>query len=148
MNYIARVRNSKCVVGYISKAKDFKNISLQIKEIANQISKKSIDQIVMEYLLDLGFSTTNTGTLFLKDCIRIFLIKRKDDCKVKELFKVVVRKNVKDVYKVKNNIHNSAKVAWNTGDREHIINKLKLGPTEEISPKKVITMARYYIDID
>ena len=102
MNYIARVRNSKCVVGYISKAKDFKDISLQIKEIANQISKKSIDQIVMEYLLDLGFSTTNTGTLFLKDCIRIFLIKRKDDCKVKELFKVVARKNVKDVYKVKN----------------------------------------------
>lgn len=59
-----------------------------------------------------------------------------------------LEKNVKDVYKVKNNIHNSAKVAWNTGDRKHIINKLKLGPTEEISPKKVITMARYYIDID
>lgn len=95
MNYISKVRDSRCVVEYISKAKSFKDISLQIKNIANKLSKKSIDQIVMEYLLDLGFSTTNTGTLLLKECIRIFLIKRKDDCKVKELFKVVARKKCK-----------------------------------------------------
>ena len=49
---------------------------------------------------------------------------------------------------MKNNIHTSTKAAWNTGNQQHIIEKLKLGATEALSPKKVITMSRYYIDID
>lgn len=107
-----------------------------------------MNQEILEYLLNLGFSTSNQGTMFLRDCIRIFLLKRKEECKVKELFKIVADINVIDSYRVKNNIHTSTKKTWNLGNREYIINKLKLGATEEISPKKVITMEFYYIDID
>lgn len=47
-------------------------------------------------------------------------------------------------YRVKNNMHTSTRTVWNLGNQEHIIDKLKLGYTEEMSPKKVITMAQYY----
>lgn len=148
IDYISKLRDSRCVVSYISKGYGLKEISLQIKKLAHQMGKKSLNQLILDYLLDLGFSTTNSGTNFMIDCIRIFLLRRKEDCKVKELFKDVAKMNVIQSYKVKNNIHNSTKVAWNTGNREHIIDKLKLGATEALSPKKVITMAKYYIDID
>lgn len=148
MDYIARVRNSNCVISYLTKGLCFKEIGLRIQEIAKEIGKKSINQEILDYLLDLGFSTSNRGTIFLRDCIRIFLLKRQEECKVKELFKVVADSNVTECYRVKNNIHTSTKTAWNLGNREYITGKLKLGATEEISPKKVITMAQYYIDID
>ncbi len=97
--------------------------------------------------MDLGFTTSNNGTFLMRDCIRLFLINGKDDCKVKELFKTVAESNMTATYTVKNNIHNSTKVAWNIGDKNYIVNKMKLGATEELSPKKVITMSKYYIDI-
>ena len=146
--YLARLQSSRCVVDCISKSYGWKEISLRIREIAKQIGKKSINRLILEYLLDLGFSTTNSGTNLMIDCIRIFLLKRTEECKEKELFKDVAKMNITESYKVKNNIHTSTKVAWNMGNRNHIIDKLKLGATEVLSPKKVITMAKYYIDID
>lgn len=148
IDYITKVRKSNCVITYLTKSLCFKEVCLRIQKVANEIGKKSMNQEILEYLLNLGFSTSNQGTMFLRDCIRIFLLKRKEECKVKELFKIVADINLIDSYRVKNNIHTSTKNAWNLGNREYIINKLKLGATEEISPKKVITMASYYIDID
>ncbi len=145
--YVAKLRDSRCVISYIGKG-DFKEISMKIKEISHRMDKKSINQLILDYLLDLGFSTTNSGTDLMKDCIRVFLLKRKKDIKLKELIKIVSKINIIESYKVKNNIHTSTKAAWNTGNQQHIIEKLKLGATEALSPKKVITMSRYYIDID
>lgn len=147
-DYVAKLRDFRCMISYIRKGADFKEISMKIKEISHLMDKKSINQLILDYLLDLGFSTTNSGTDLMKDCIRIFLLKRKKDIKIKELIKMVSKINIIESYKVKNNIHNSTKAAWNTGDQKHIIEKLKLGATEPLSPKKVITMSSYYIDID
>lgn len=147
-SYIQRVQKNECVVSFIEKGLGFKEVTLRIQKIAKEIGKKSINQLILDYLLDLGFTTSNRGTFLLRDCIRIFLLRRQDECKVKELFKIVADFNAAASYTVKNNIHKSTKTAWNLGDKEHIIDKLKLGITEEISPKRVITMAQYYIDID
>lgn len=148
-SYMIKIRDAKCVIGFIAKGGIyFKELSLKIQEIAKGIGKKSTNKIIMEYLLDLGFSTSNRGTTLLRDCIRLFLLTGQDECKVKELFKSVADLNVVSSYRVKNNVHNSTKTAWNLGNREYIIDKLKLGATEEITPKRVITMSQYYIDID
>jgi len=148
MSYIAKAKNYNCVISYMTKVLCFEEIGLRMQQIARNIGRKSINQKILEYLLELGFSTSNQGTMYLRDCIRIFLLKRQEECKVKELFKIVADKNDIPTYKVKNNIHTSTRTTWKLGDRDYIINKLKLGATEEISPKKVITMAQYYIDID
>ena len=148
MNYIAKAKNYNCVISYLTKILCFEEIGLRIQQIAQDIGGKSINQKILEYLLDLGFSTSKQGTTYLKDCIRIFLLKREEECKVKELFKMVASTNQVPSYRVKNNIHTSTRAVWNLGNQEHIIEKLKLGYTEEMSPKKVITMAQYYIDID
>lgn len=148
MNYIAKAKNYNCVISYLTKILCFEEIGVRIKQIAQDIGGKSINQKILEYLLDLGFSTSKQGTIYLKDCIRIFLLKREEECKVKELFKMVASTNQVPSYRVKNNIHTSTRTVWNLGNQEHIIEKLKLGYTEEMSPKKVITMAQYYIDID
>lgn len=148
ISYIAKVQNSKCVISYILKGTNFKEVGLKIQTMARQMGSKNLNQEILEYLLDLGFSTSNRGTSFLRECISIFLLQRTDECKVKELFKRIADSSGVNAYIVKNNIHTSTKIAWHLGNRRHIIDKLKLGETEEISPKKVITMAKYYIDID
>lgn len=147
--YISRISNAECVIGVINKSCSFESLKRQFIEIAKNINNKTLKQQSTEFLLDLGFSMSNKGTYFLRDCICMFLIQRKDECVVKQLFrKVADINNLPASYIVKNNIHTATKVAWNSGDREFIISKLKLGATEEISPKKVITMAKYYIDLD
>lgn len=149
MNYIAKAKNYNCVISYLTKILCFEEIVLRIQQIAQDIGGKSINQKILEYLLDLGFSTSKQGTTYLKDCIRIFLLKREEECKVKELFKMVANTNGVPSYRVKNNIHTSTQTVWKKlGNQEYITDKLKLGYTEEMSPKKVITMAQYYIDID
>lgn len=94
----------------------FEEIGMRIKQIAQDIGKKSINQKILEYLLDLGFSTSKQGTIYLKDCIRIFLLKREEECKVKELFKMVASTNQVPSYRVKNNIHTSTRTVWNLGN--------------------------------
>lgn len=147
-NYISKVHNSNCVISYIMKGTCFKEVGLKIQSMARKIGSKDLNQKIIDYLLDLGFSTSNRGTGYLKKCISIFLEQGTDECKVKELFKMVAEIKGVNSYIVKNNIHTSTKMAWHLGNRRNIINKLKLGETEEISPKKVITMAKYYIDVD
>ena len=146
-DYMTKIIKNKRIIGYLGKIYGIKEISLRIQKKASEIGSKSINQLIMDYLLDLGFTTSNNGTFLMRDCIRIFLITGKDDCKVKELFRSVAELNKQQSYIVKNNIHTSTKVAWNIGNKNHIVEKLKLGETEEISPKRVITMAKYYIDV-
>ena len=147
--YISRLRDTDCVVGIINKASGMESCRNQLIRLAKELNKKSIKQQSTEFLLDLGFSTSNKGTYFLRDCIWLFLVQKRDDCVVKKLFKTVADLNkVPATYIVKNNIHTATKVAWNCGDKEKITDRLKLGATEEISPKRIITMAKYYIDID
>ena len=144
---MTKIIKNKRIIGYLGKIYGIKEISLRIQKKASEIGSKSINQLIMDYLLDLGFTTSNNGTFLMRDCIRIFLITGKDDCKVKELFRSVAELNKQQSYIVKNNIHTSTKVAWNIGNKNHIVEKLKLGKTEEISPKRVITMAKYYIHV-
>lgn len=146
-DYMTKIISNKRVIGYCEKINGIKEISLRIQKKASEIGRKSINQLIMDYLLDLGFTTSNNGTFLMRDCIRFFLITGKDDCKVKELFRRVAELNKQQSYNVKNNIHTSTKVAWNIGNKNHIVEKLRLGETEEISPKRVITMAKYYIDV-
>lgn len=147
--YISELRDTNCVVGVINKASGLKHCKNELIRIAKEISSKTLKQQCFEFLLDLGFSTSNRGTYFLRDCICLFLLQRRDDCVVKQLFKKVADINkLPASYIVKNNIHTATKVAWNYGNRDTITNKLRLGATEEVSPKRIITMAKYYIDID
>ena len=66
---------------------------------------------------------------------------------MKSLIKEVAYGHKIEEYKVKNNMYTSTRAAWDLGERNHIIDKLKLGAYEEPSPKKVISMSRYYIDM-
>lgn len=147
-SYMEKVRTTSCIVDYIMKSNGFKKATMEIQKVAKDIGKKNIKQVVLEYLIDLGFSKSKQGTIFLRDCICIYLIRRQDDCKVKELFKIVADNNDTVSYRVKNNIHKATKFTWDMGNREYIVNKLKLAADEDMSPKKVITMSQYYIDID
>lgn len=145
--YIAKLVKYKCVISYIGKLYEMKEISFRIQDQAKEIEKNGLNQVILDYLLDLGFTTSNNGTFLIRDCIKQFLLTGRDECKVKELFQFVAEANMLQCYTVKNNVHNSTKVAWNIGDKNYIVNKMKLGATEELSPKKVITMSKYYIDI-
>lgn len=147
-SYIEKLRQSKKVVGYLQKGMGFKQICLEIEEKAKELDEKSMDQQILEYLFDLGFTSSNRGTFLIRDCIRYFLLTNKYDCNVKDLFKMVANKNVVASYTVKNNVHTSTKVAWKSGNQNYIIEKMKLADKEELSPKKVITMSKYYINID
>lgn len=144
--YITKVRENNCVISYLSKDKFIKESGRIIKELAKEIDSKSLDQTILDYLYDLGYSATHKGTDLLKECIKIYLLKKEYDIKEKELFIIIARRKSTAIYKVKNNIHKSTKAAGIAGDMDHITKKLKLGATEDISPNKVIKMSRYYIN--
>lgn len=143
--YIQQAVRYENVVKFLDKGRiTIEDVSLEIKNIAEDISKKSLDEMVLDRLLKLGFQTKFKGTFLLKDCIVISLNTRKEN--MQDVYKLVAYIKKESSHTIKSNIRSAIDAMWENANKDLVRRYLRLGENDRPSSKNVTTMMKYYIN--
>lgn len=143
--YIQQAIRYENVVKFLDKGRtSIEDVSLEIKNIAEDIGKKSLDEMVLDRLLKLGFQTKFKGTYQLKDCIVFSLTSKKEN--LEDVYKAVGHIKNESAHTIKSNVKCAIDSMWKNSNKDLVRRYLRLGENERPSSKNVTTMMKYYID--
>ena len=143
--YIQQAIRYENVVKFLDKGRtSIEDVSLEIKKIAEDIGKKSLDEMVLDRLLKLGFQTKFKGTYLLKDCIVFSLTSRKEN--MEDVYKAVGYIKNESAHTIKSNVKSSIDAMWKNANKDLVRRYLRLGEKERPSSKNVTSMMKYYIN--
>lgn len=143
--YIQQAIRYENVVKFFDKGRTtIEDVSLEIKNIAEDIGKKSLDEMVLDRLLKLGFQTKFKGTYLLKDCIVFSLTSRKEN--LEDVYKAVAHIKNESSHTIKSNVKSAIDAMWKNANKDLVRRYLRLGENERPSSKNVTSMMKYYID--
>jgi len=143
--YIQQAIRYENVVKFLDKGRtSIEDVSLEIKNLAEDIGKKSLDDIVLDRLLKLGFQTKFKGTYLLKDCIVFSLTSRKEN--MEDVYKAVGYIKNESAHTIKSNVKSSIDAMWKNANKDLVRRYLRLGEKERPSSKNVTSMMKYYIN--
>lgn len=143
--YIQQAVRYENVVKFLDKGRtSIEDVSLEIKNIAENIGKKSLDEMVLDRLLKLGFQTKFKGTFLLKDCI-VYALTTKNENLEDAYLAVGHIKNIRP-HTIKSNIKNAIDAMWKNANKDVVRRYLRLGECDRPSSKKMTTTIKYYID--
>lgn len=143
--YIQEAIRYESVVRFLDKGRtSIQDVSLEIKNIAKEISNKSLDEIVLDRLLKLGFQPKFKGTYLLRDCI-VFSLNTKND-NLEEVYKAVSHINKIRSHTIKSNIKNAIDSMWKDANKELVRRYLRIGEDGTPSSKNITTMVKMYIN--
>lgn len=143
--YIQEAIRYENVVKFLDKGRtSIEDVSLEIKNIAEDIGKKSLDEMVLDRLLKLGFQTKFKGTYLLKDCIVFSLNSKKEN--MEEVYKSIAYLKNESSHTIKSNVKSAIDSMWKNANKDLTRRYLRLGENDRPSSKNVTTMIKYYID--
>jgi len=143
--YIQQAIRYENVVKFLDKGRtSIEDVSLEIKNLAEDIGKKSLDDMVLDRLLKLGFQTKFKGTYLLKDCIVFSLTSRKEN--MEDVYKAVGYIKNESAHTIKSNVKSSIDAMWKNANKDLVRRYLRLGEKERPSSKNVTSMMKYYIN--
>lgn len=143
--YIQEAIRYENVVKFLDKGRtSIEDVSLEIKNIAEDIGKKSLDEMVLDRLLKLGFQTKFKGTYLLKDCIVFSLNSKKEN--IEEVYKSIAYLKNESSHTIKSNVKSAIDSMWKNANKDLTRRYLRLGENDRPSSKNVTTMIKYYID--
>jgi len=143
--YIQQAIRYENVVKFLDKGRtSIEDVSLEIKNLAEDIGKKSLDDMVLDRLLKLGFQTKFKGTYLLKDCIVFSLTSRKEN--MEDVYKAVGYIKNESAHTIKSNVKSSIDAMWKNANKVLVRRYLRLGEKERPSSKNVTSMMKYYIN--
>lgn len=143
--YIQQAIRYENVVKFLDKGRtSIEDVSLEIKNLAEDIGKKSLDDMVLDRLLKLGFQTKFKGTYLLKDCIVFSLTSRKEN--MEDVYEAVGYIKNESAHTIKSNVKSSIDAMWKNANKDLVRRYLRLGEKERPSSKNVTSMMKYYIN--
>lgn len=143
--YIQEAIRYENVVKFLDKGRtSIEDVSLEIKNIAEDIGKKSLDEMVLDRLLKLGFQTKFKGTYLLKDCIVFSLNSKKEN--MEDVYKSIAYLKNESSHTIKSNVKSAIDSMWKNTNKDLARRYLRLGENDRPSSKNVTTMIKYYID--
>lgn len=143
--YIQQAIRYENVVKFLDKGRtSVEDVSLEIKNIAEEIGSKSLEEIVLDRLIKMGFQTKLRGTYQLRDCIVFSLNTKKEN--LEEIYKAIAHINNESSRTIKSNIKSAIDSMWKKSNKDLVRRYLRLGANETPSSKNVTTMLKYYID--
>jgi len=143
--YIQQAIRYENVVKFLDKGRtSIEDVSLEIKNLAEDIGKKSLDDMVLDRLLKLGFQTKFKGTYLLKDCIVFSLTSRKEN--MEDVYKAVGYIKNESAHTIKSNVKSSIDAMWKNANKDLVRRYLRLGEKERPSSKNVTSMMKYCIN--
>ena len=98
---------------------------LLMKKINNLVKEKNViqkdvnlDKKILNELLKLGYNKTHLGTNYIKDCIKIDLIKYHGEAEniTKQIYPILSAKYKKPIFSIKNNIIKATDYMYNEGE--------------------------------
>lgn len=143
--YIQQANRYENVVRFLDKGRtSIEDVSLEIKNLAEDIGKKSLDELVLDRLLKLGFQTKFKGTYLLKDCIVFSLTSRKEN--MEDVYKAVGYIKNESAFTIKSNVKSAIDAMWKNSNKDLVRRYLRLGDNDRPSSKNVTSMMKYYIN--
>lgn len=120
---------------------------LLMKKINNLVKEKNViqkdvnlDKKILNELLKLWYNKTHLGTNYIKDCIKIDLIKYHGEAEniTKQIYPILSAKYKKPIFSIKNNIIKATDYMYNEGEMNKTMQYFKFDFDCKPTPKTVI----------
>lgn len=120
---------------------------LLMKKINNLVKEKNViqkdvnlDKKILNELLKLGYNKTHLETNYIKDCIKIDLIKYHGEAEniTKQIYPILSAKYKKPIFSIKNNIIKATDYMYNEGEMNKTMQYFKFDFDCKPTPKTVI----------
>ncbi len=133
------------VIRFLQKQQtSIEDVSLEIKNIAECVESRNINDEVLEKLVKIGFQTKCKGTKLLRDCIVFSINDNKEN--MNEVYKTIACIRKESELTVKSNIRSAVNKMWGNANHEYVRKYLRLGENDIPSIKDVAMMVKYYVE--
>ncbi len=143
--YISKVRGFKSVEHFFNKIQLCEEIGLEIQRIAKEIKNEALTKKIYDVLLKMGFRAEHKGTQFIEECIEIATIEKQEN--LKRIYEKIANIEGKTPFTIKADIQLAVKKMWRYANKEKVRKFLRLGECDEPSPKIIVSMVRYYVEM-
>lgn len=143
--YMARVKGFKSVERFFNKIQPCEEIGLEIQRIAKDIENEELAKKIYDLLLKMGFRAEHKGTQFIKECIEMSTKEKQEN--LKKIYEKIASIEGKTPFTIKADIQLAVNKMWRYANREKVRKFLRLGESDKPSPKIVVSMVRYYVEM-
>lgn len=144
-SYIAQVRGFKSVERFFNKIQPCEEIGLEIQRIAKDMENEELTRKIYDFLLKMGFRAEHKGTQFIEECIEISMKEKQENLKI--IYEKIATLEGKTPFTIKADVQLAVNKMWRYANKEKVRRLLRLGEYDKPSPKVVVSMVRYYVEM-